>query len=96
MVLAAVDLYELAGAIAAVTRLLDAFATLRPGFPNAIFDHPFAKRLRRDSDVVVLLQLLRGEPRAEVCVVRAHKSQSVLLVRLGDPIGCRPASAFVS
>jgi hypothetical protein len=79
-----------------VTRLLDAFATLGTGLPNAVRDHPLAQRLGRDPDVVVLLELLHGEGRTEVPVALAHKTEDVRLVRLRDPIGCRSAAAFIS
>ena len=96
VVVAAIDLHELAVAIPAVTRLLDAFATLRTGLPNAVRNHPFAKRLGRDSNVVVLQKLLRSERRPEVRVALAHQTEDVLLVRLRNPIGCRSAAALVS
>jgi hypothetical protein len=91
----AVNLHELAVAIPAVTRLLDAFALLRTGLPNAVGDHPFSKRLGSNPNVVVLLKLLRSERRAEVRVALAHETEDVLLVRLGNPIGRRSAAALV-
>jgi|GEM_PF-2565686 len=66
--LAAVNLHELAGAIATVAGLLDALATLRPGLPNAVFDHPLSERLDRHPKAVQLEELLMRQRRTEIHV----------------------------
>ncbi len=45
VVVRAVDLHELAVAVATVTRLLDALLSLRTGLPDPVFGHPFSERL---------------------------------------------------
>jgi len=95
VVVRAVDLHELAVTIATVTRLLDAFTTLCAGLPDPGRNHPLTKRFGRDPDVVVLLKLLLGQRRDEVYVALAHKTDHVLLVRLGNAIGRRSATALI-
>ena len=48
-----------------------------------------------NSDVVVLLEFLLGEGRAEVRVALAHKTDHVLLVRFRNPIRRGPAAALI-
>jgi len=47
----AVDLHELAAAIATVTRLLDPLLALTARQPDAVVDHPLPERLGGNTDV---------------------------------------------
>jgi len=93
VVIGAVDLREFPVAIATVTGLLDALLALTARQPDAVVDHPLPERLGRDPDVVVLQKLLRSERLTEVPVALTHKTEDMLLVRLGNPIGRRSADA---
>jgi hypothetical protein len=84
VMLAAVNLYELAGAIAAVAGLLDTLATLHTGLPNAIFDHPLAQRLDRHPKAVHLEELLVRQRRAEIRIPRPDDAQGLLTQPVGQ------------
>ena len=84
MVLAAVDLHELAGAITAVTRLLDALLALTARQPDAVVDHPLPERLGGDPDVVLLKKLLLRERRSKVRIARPDERQRFVSERRGQ------------
>jgi hypothetical protein len=78
VVVRAVDLHELAVAIATVTRLLDALPTLCTGLPDAVCDHPFAERLDRHPKAVHLEEFLVCQRRAEIRISRPDDAQGLL------------------
>jgi len=78
VVVGAVDLHELAVAIAAVTRLLDALLALTARLPDAVFDHPFSERLDRHSKAVPLQELLVCQRRSEIRISRPNDAQGLL------------------
>ena len=86
VMLAAVNLNELAGAIAAVAGLLDTLATLHTGLPNAIFDHPLSERLDRHPKAVQLEELLVGQRRAEIRIPRPDDAQGLLTQPVGQGV----------
>ena len=95
-----VDLDELAEAVTAMPRLLDAFAPLSSGLPNPGADHPFSERLDRHTSVMLLDELLVRERRAEVRVLVPNDVGDRVLVRFGDPgskvcpfLGCSSSAA---
>lgn len=73
VVVAAVDLDELAETRSAVPRLVSPAGPLRAGHPQTRTDHPLAQRLDADRDTVVRRQLLACERRTEVGVALAHE-----------------------
>jgi hypothetical protein len=81
MVLAAIDLDQLAVALAPRTGLVDALLAFGPGEPEPVLDHPLPQGLGRDPQVVVLGQLLGGEGRAEIVVALAHQPEHLVAPR---------------
>src|SRR3954465_6669268 len=73
--LAAVDLNQLANALAPRTGLVNPFQTLLAVDPQPIRDHPLAQRLPTESDPVQLAQLLRRQGRAEIPITLANDRQ---------------------
>ena len=78
-VLRAVDLDQLTDALPAIARLVDPSAALHPIRPNAGVEHPEPQRLAADDDTVDLAQLLGGQRRAEIGVLRADQLQHLVL-----------------
>jgi hypothetical protein len=72
-VLRAVDLDQLADALAAIAGLVDPTAALHPIRPDAGVQHPEPQRLAADDDAVDLAQLLGGQCRPEIRVLRADE-----------------------
>ena len=68
LVVAAVDLDELAATRPTAPGLLDPRLSASPGDPQAVLDHPVPERLDRELQAVQLRQLLVGERRAEALV----------------------------
>ena len=58
LMIAAVDLNQLAHTVAAPSRLVDSIATPRVRQPQAVLRHPLAQRLRRHAEPMALDQLL--------------------------------------
>src|SRR5690606_3961212 len=75
-VLRAVDLNELTHAFPAITRLMHGLEPLAPILPDAIGDHPAPHRLDAQMQAVPLGELLGGQRRPEVGVVRLDQRQS--------------------
>ena len=75
MVLAAVDLHELAVAITTMTRLLDALLALTARQPDAVVDHPLPERLGGNTDVVLFEKLFLRERRSKVRIARPDERQ---------------------
>src|SRR3982751_3688480 len=73
--LAAVDLNQLADALAPRTRLVNPFQALLAVDPQPIRHHPLAQRLPTERDPVQLTQLLRCQGRAEIPVTLANDRQ---------------------
>src|ERR1051325_7404189 len=73
--LAAVDLNQLADALAPRTGLVNPFQALLAVNPQPIRDHPLAQRLPTESDPVPLAQLLRRQGRAEIPITLADDRQ---------------------
>jgi hypothetical protein len=63
--LAAIELNQLADALAPRTGLVNPFQALLAIDPQPICDHPLAQRLPTESNPVQLAQLLRRQGRAE-------------------------------
>src|SRR6202012_410905 len=79
----AVDLDQLANALAPVSRLVDPAAALHAIRPQAGVEHPQPQRLAADDDAVDFAQLLSGQRRAEVGVARLDQLQGLVLDRRG-------------
>src|SRR3954449_8352040 len=73
--LAAVDLNQLADALAPRTGLVNPFQALLAVDPQPIRDHPLAQRLPTESNPVQLAQLLRRQGRAEIPITLANDRQ---------------------
>src|SRR4051812_44943595 len=73
--LAAVDLNQLANALAPRTGLVNLFQALLAVDPQPIRDHPLAQRLPTERDRVQLAQLLGCQGRAEIPVTLANDRQ---------------------
>jgi len=71
-VLAAVDLDQLANAIAPATRLMNALSPLPAVSPKPRLDHPQPQCLAAQRDRVNLAQLLGRQGRAEIPAPIAH------------------------
>ena len=91
-VLAAVDLHQLAQAVAAVAGLVDPPAAGLARHPQAGLAHPLPQRLARQPQVVGLGQLLGRERRAEVGVALAHDRERGLAHRSRQAPVARPAA----
>src|SRR4051794_9319890 len=73
--LVAVDLNQLADAVAPRTGLVNPFQALLAVNPQPIRDHPLAQRLPSKSNPVQLAQLLRRQGRAEIPITLANDRQ---------------------
>src|SRR3954464_9877471 len=73
--LAAVDLNQLADALAPRTGLVNPFQALLAVDPQPVSDHPLAQRLPTESNPVQLAQLLRRQGRAEIPIAFANDRQ---------------------
>src|SRR5215211_962915 len=73
--LAAIDLNQLADALAPRTGLVNPFQALLAIDPQPIRDHPLAQRLPTESNPVQLAQLLRRQGRAEIPITLANDRQ---------------------
>src|SRR5215472_8561510 len=73
--LRAIDLHQLAQAIAPPARLMRRGETMATVLPQPIRDHPAAQGLARDRTTVKLCQLFCRQGRAEVGVSVAHDRQ---------------------
>jgi hypothetical protein len=71
-VLAAVDLDQLANAIAPITRLVDTLPSLLAVSPNPGLDHPQPQRLTAERNPVHLAQLLGRQGRTEIPILLAN------------------------
>jgi hypothetical protein len=91
-VVAAVDLDELAVALAAIPRLVRLGYALVPRDPQPSRPHPGPERLPGHADAVQLPELLLGERRAEVSVLVAYDGDDLVLDLSGDPPVARPTS----
>ena len=81
--LAAVDLHQLADALAPVAGLMNPLAPLLAIEPQPVFDHPQPQRLAAERDPVHLAQLLGRQGRAEIPVALANDRQRLGAKRLG-------------
>jgi hypothetical protein len=81
----AINLDQLAITFPAQTRLVER-AALLPRQPNPRVLHPFAQRLARDLQPVILLKLLSRKCRPEVDVVLANQRHRELPDRRIDPV----------
>lgn len=88
-VLGAVDLDQLAHALAAQPRAMEP-TTLRPREPKPVRRHPRPERLPRHLETVLLRQLLSRKRRAEVGVALAHEHQGVVPHAVADAVVGRP------
>jgi hypothetical protein len=75
VVVRAVDLHELAVAIATVTRLLDPLLALTARQPDTVVDHPLPERLGGDTNVVLFEKLFLRERRSKVRIPRPDECQ---------------------
>ena len=91
-VLAAVDLDELADAVAAMARLVGPADPLAARRPEPGRDEPLPKRPAADPDIVHLEELLVGKLRAEVGVPLAHQRDGARLEVVGEPPVAGPAA----
>ena len=73
--LAAVDLNQLADALAPRTGLVNPFQALLAVDPQPFRDHPLAQRLPTESNPVQLAQFLRRQGRAEIPITLANDRQ---------------------
>src|SRR3954468_2048106 len=73
--LAAIDLNQLADALAPRTGLVNPFQALLAVDPQPIRDHPLAQRLPTESNPVQLAQLLGCQGRAEIPITLANDRQ---------------------
>src|SRR6266404_3486155 len=73
---AAVDLHQLANALAPMARLVNTPAPLFAVEPQPLGDHPFAQGLAGERKAVLSGELLGGQRRAEIGVVLAHDPQN--------------------
>ncbi len=78
LVVAAVDLDELAAARPAAPGLLDPRLSTSPRHPQAVLGHPLPERLDRQREPVLLRQLLVGQRRTKALVPRARRGQRLL------------------
>jgi hypothetical protein len=77
-VLTAIDLDQLAEAIAPMTGLMDALDPVTSADPDAVVDRPLAQRLDADRQAVDLGQLLGRQRRPEILLAFAHDGQACL------------------
>jgi hypothetical protein len=80
--LAAVDLHQLANAIAPRPRLVDASALLAIA-PQPVSDHPLAQRFPAKGNSMIVAQLLGRQGRAKIPVPLADDRQNRTPQRLG-------------
>lgn len=92
LVIAAVDLDELAEAVPPIPRLVDLAGTLAPGGPQAGRDEPLAESLPANPKIVEVQQLLLSEGGSEVGVVLADDRDGALPDPVRQPVVARPAS----
>jgi hypothetical protein len=71
-VLAAIDLHQLADALAPMAGLVDMLAPLLAVSPNPGCDHPQPQRLAAERDPVPLVQLLGRQSRTEIPILLAN------------------------
>src|SRR6516162_8733914 len=81
-VLAAIDLHELAKAIAPAAWLMWGGQTMAAVDPQTRRDHPATQRLARDRAAVHLRQLLRRQCRTKISVSFANQRQRQITIRL--------------
>ena len=91
LMLAAVDLNELAKTGSPRTRLLDGLAQ-RPRYPQSGLSHPAAQRLAPHIQPVTLQKLLPGQCGAEVGVKFTNQGQHVLPKHMRKPVIARLAA----
>ena len=90
--LGAVDLDQLADAVASIPGLVDLAAALPSILPQALGDHPAAQRLAGNGQVVQVAELLGRQRRAEIGVPRLDDVHGGLAqVRRRPPVA-RPAT----
>jgi len=74
-VLAAVDLHQLANAVAPGAGLMDALSPLLAIHPQLGLDHPQAQCLATERNPMNLVQLLRYQSRAKIPITLANQCQ---------------------
>src|SRR5882762_4342296 len=89
---AAVDLHQLANALAPMARLVNTPAPLFAVEPQPLGDHPFAQGLAGERKAVLSGELLGGQRRTEIGVVLTHDPQNRRADRLGSLAIARPAA----
>ncbi len=94
LVIAAIDLDQLAATRPTVSRLLDLRLSASAGNPEAVLDHPVPERLDRELQAVPLRQLLVGERRAEALVPGADRGQRLPLQLRSQPPIAGSAAMF--
>ena len=92
VVVAAVDLHQLAHAGAALARAVHALGPAQPGLPQPGFDYPAAERLGAVDKAVISRQVLARQLGAEVGVVLAHQRDELLALQGRDPPVARNAA----
>ncbi|WCR16172.1 hypothetical protein JHW44_17175 (plasmid) [Paracoccus seriniphilus] len=90
----AVDLDQLAIAFPAHTRLVERPA-LFTGQPDAVFNHPFAQRLKGHHEPVMFRQLFRSQRLPEIHIDFFYQRQGTVALRLVNPVVRRLATRFV-
>jgi hypothetical protein len=87
----AVNLYQLAKAIAPAAWLMRGRQIMAAVYPQTRRDHPAAQRFTRDRAAVYLRQLLRRQCRTKISVSFAHQRQRQITIRLRQTVVARPA-----
>src|SRR6516162_477247 len=88
----AVDLHQLAKAIAPAAGLMRGRQTMAAVDPQTRRDHPAAQRFTRDRAAMYLRQLLRRQCRTKISVSFAHQRQRQITIRLSQTVVARPAA----
>ena len=88
----AVDLHQLAKAIAPAAWLMRGGQTMAAVDPQIRRDHPAAQRLTRDRAAVYLRQLLRRQCWTKISISFAHQRQRQITIRLRQTVIARPAA----
>ena len=90
----AIDLDELADALAPVTWLVNRGQAMLAVLPQPVLDHPLAQGLPRHQAGMVLPELFRRQGRPEIGVALLDERHCQLADGVGQLVVARPASAF--
>src|SRR3954453_22539310 len=94
VVLAAVDLDQLAHVFTAMARLVKALA-FGPRPPDPGLDHPAAQRLARDPHIVAVRELLGRQGWAEIRIMLAHQGDGLVAQDIRQAIVGGPAATAI-